>query len=428
MGNINYVVLYLFTLISMHAMYKSYAAINNIKMKITLKYIAILLISTLICVINTKYDLFGIRMVASYLIYIIGIRIIFKLDIRNIIINSLMLFVVMTIFDFIFSIIIYFAFLDTPDLSYFEGLVQGGFTLLVSLLSYFVCKSKPARAFSNKMLKFSNNNYFYIILSFITIVFITSLSIKLSMKYGLQSYFFDTFLLLLFMTIIVIAFLKDNLAQKEKREKEVLLEFISKYEKIIDENRENKHEMLNNLIILRSFDDRNDPEYDKVLNELIVRYGKNSGETVKNISKIPKGLKGILYYKMNDMKQKHINLTVSISQRVSSPLEKLETEEYVILSKIVGIIMDNALEAALKSKDKSVFIEVYEQNGIVIMVIENSCDSIVNVNDIKKKNFSTKGTGRGLCLHIAELLLKKSKHITMSQHSTDVFITKITIE
>ena len=90
--------------------------------------------------------------------------------------------------------------------------------------------------------------------------------------------------------------------------------------------------------------------------------------------------------------------------------------------------MDNAVEASLKSKDKSVFIEVYEQNGIVIMVIENSCDSLVNVDNIKKKNFSTKGTGRGLGLYIADLLLKKSKHITMSQHSTDVFITKLVIE
>lgn len=341
---------------------------------------------------------------------------------------TLIFYLILAIFDFIFSFVFYwFNEITITDISQ-ECLIVGSFSLVLTFMATMVCKMKSVKEICKKIIEISKSSYINITIIFLTIFFIIILSTKLSLEYNFQKYFLDTLLLLIFLFFFVFALVKNYLAQKEKREKEVLLDFISKYEKIIDENRENKHEMLNNLIILRSFDDRNDSEYDKVINELIVRYGKNSGETVKNISKLPKGLKGILYYKMNDMKQKHINLTVSISQRVSSPLEKLETEEYVILSKIVGIIMDNALEAALKSKDKSVFIEVYEQNGIVIMVIENSCDSIVNVNDIKKKNFSTKGTGRGLGLHIAELLLKKSKHITMSQHSTDVFITKITIE
>lgn len=428
MGNINYVVLYLFSLLSTFLIYQGYSFLSTNKFKFNVKNITILLVFSLLFLLNNNYNFIISKGVISILLLLISIKIIFNDNVRKSVICTLIFYLILAIFDFIFSFVFYwFNEITITDISQ-EYLIVGSFSLVLTFMAAMVCKMKLIKEICKKIIEISKSSYVNITIIFLTIFFIIILSTKLSLEYNFQKYFLDTLLLLIFLFFFVFALVKNYLAQKEKREKEVLLDFISKYEKIIDENRENKHEMLNNLIILRSFDDRNDSEYDKVLNELIVRYGKNSGETVKNISKLPKGLKGILYYKMNDMKQKHINLTVSISQRVSSPLEKLETEEYVILSKIVGIIMDNALEAALKSKDKSVFIEVYEQNGIVIMVIENSCDSIVNVNDIKKKNFSTKGAGRGLGLHIAELLLKKSKHITMSQHSTDVFITKITIE
>ena len=428
MGNINYVVLYLFSLLSTFLIYQGYSFLSTSKFKFNVKNITILLVFSLLFLLNNNYNFIISKGVISILLLLISIKIIFNDNVRKSVICTLIFYLILAIFDFIFSFVFYWTNeITITDISQ-ECLIVGSFSLVLTFMATMVCKMKSVKEICKKIIEISKSSYINITIIFLTIFFIIILSTKLSLEYNFQKYFLDTLLLLIFLFFFVFALVKNYLAQKEKREKEVLLDFISKYEKIIDENRENKHEMLNNLIILRSFDHRNDSEYDKVINELIVRYGKNSGETVKNISKLPKGLKGILYYKMNDMKQKHINLTVSISQRVSSPLEKLETEEYVILSKIVGIIMDNALEAALKSKDKSVFIEVYEQNGIVIMVIENSCDSIVNVNDIKKKNFSTKGTGRGLGLHIAELLLKKSKHITMSQHSTDVFITKITIE
>lgn len=428
MGNINYVVLYLFSLLSTFLIYQGYSFLSTSKFKFNVKNITILHVFSLLFLLNNNYNFIISKGVISILLLLISIKIIFNDNVRKSVICTLIFYLILAIFDFIFSFVFYwFNEITITDISQ-EYLIVGSFSLVLTFMAAMVCKMKSVKEICKKIIEISKSSRINITIIFLTIFFIIILSTKLSLEYNFQKYFLDTLLLLIFLFFFVFALVKNYLAQKEKREKEVLLDFISKYEKIIDENRENKHEMLNNLIILRSFDDRNDSEYDKVINELIVRYGKNSGETVKNISKLPKGLKGILYYKMNDMKQKHINLTVSISQRVSSPLEKLETEEYVILSKIVGIIMDNALEAALKSKDKSVFIEVYEQNGIVIMVIENSCDSIVNVNDIKKKNFSTKGTGRGLGLHIAELLLKKSKHITMSQHSTDVFITKITIE
>lgn len=422
------VVLYLFNLVSTYFMFLGYSFISKEKFKYNFKNIVFVIILAFLFLLNKKFNIVVSSVLTSITLLLLFSKIIFKNNIRNTIVYALTYYLILSVYDFIFSFFFYWlnAIID-PDLSQ-NYLIMGGFTLIVTFLAAISCRLKFAKKLSNKIIGFSENTYVNMTIIFLMILFIIILSTKLSLDYNYQKYFFNIILLLIFLFFLVFAFIKNHLAQKEKQEKETLLEFISKYEKIIDENRINKHEMLNNLIILRSFEDKNTEEYNKVLDDLIVTYDNNSDACIKNISKLPTGLKGILYYKINDMRNKNINLNINISKRVSSPLEKLPLDEYVILSRIIGIVMDNALEASIKSKEKFVMIEVFEQNDNVIIIIENSYNNKVDVNDLKKKNFSTKGKSRGLGLYIANILLKKSKHIEMTQHAEELFITKLTIK
>lgn len=422
------VVLYLFNLVSTYFMFLGYSFISKEKFKYNFKNIVFVIILAFLFLLNKKFNIVVSSVLTSIILLLLFSKIIFKNNIRNTIVYALTYYLILSVYDFIFSFFFYWlnAIIDS-DLSQ-NYLIMGGFTLLITFLTSLFCKLKFVRKFSDLIINLSKNNYVNVLVISLIILFIVILSTKLSLEYDYEKFLFNLLLLSVFLFFIVFAFIKNHLAQKEKQEKETLLEFISKYEKIIDENRINKHEMLNNLIILRSFEDKNTEEYNKVLDDLIVTYDNNSDACIKNISKLPTGLKGILYYKINDMRNKNINLNVNISKRVSSPLEKLPLDEYVILSRIIGIVMDNALEASIKSKEKFVMIEVFEQNDNVIIIIENSYNNKVNVNDLKKKNFSTKGKSRGLGLYIANILLKKSKHIEMTQHAEELFITKLTIK
>lgn len=422
------VVLYLFNLVFTYFMFLGYSFISKEKFKYNFKNIVFAIILAFLFLLNKKFNIVVSSVLTSIILLLLFSKIIFKNNIRNTIVYALTYYLILSVYDFIFSFFFYWlnAIID-PDLSQ-NYLIMGGFTLLITFLTSLFCKLKFVRKFSDLIINLSKNNYVNVLVISLIILFIVILSTKLSLEYDYEKFLFNLLLLSVFLFFIVFAFIKNHLAQKEKQEKETLLEFISEYEKIIDENRINKHEMLNNLIILRSFEDKNTEEYNKVLDDLIVTYDNNSDACIKNISKLPTGLKGILYYKINDMRNKNINLNVNISKRVSSPLEKLPLDEYVILSRIIGIVMDNALEASIKSKEKFVMIEVFEQNDNVIIIIENSYNNKVNVNDLKKKNFSTKGKSRGLGLYIANILLKKSKHIEMTQHAEELFITKLTIK
>lgn len=422
------VVLYLFNLVSTYFMFLGYSFISKEKFKYNFKNIVFVIILAFLFLLNKKFNIVVSSVLTSIILLLLFSKIIFKNNIRNTIVYALTYYLILSVYDFIFSFFFYWlnAIID-PDLSQ-NYLIMGGFTLLITFLTSLFCKLKFVRKFSDLIINLSKNNYVNVLVISLIVLFIVILSTKLSLEYDYEKFLFNLLLLSVFLFFIVFAFIKNHLAQKEKQEKETLLEFISEYEKIIDENRINKHEMLNNLIILRSFEDKNTEEYNKVLDDLIVTYDNNSDACIKNISKLPTGLKGILYYKINDMRNKNINLNVNISKRVSSPLEKLPLDEYVILSRIIGIVMDNALEASIKSKEKFVMIEVFEQNDNVIIIIENSYNNKVDVNDLKKKNFSTKGKSRGLGLYIANMLLKKSKHIEMTQHAEELFITKLTIK
>lgn len=422
------VVLYLFNLVSTYFMFLGYSFISKEKFKYNFKNIVCVIITSTLFLINNSHNSTIIKVPIIILNLLIFFKIVFNGRLRNIVIYTFTLYLALVFFDFMFSFIFHWLNAITAlDLSR-NYLIMGGFTLLITFLTSLFCKLKFVRKFSDLIINLSKNNYVNVLVISLIILFIVILSTKLSLEYDYEKFLFNLLLLSVFLFFIVFAFVKNYLAQKEKQEKETLLEFISKYEKIIDENRINKHEMLNNLIILRSFKDKNTEEYNKVLDDLIVTYDNNSDACIKNISKLTTGLKGILYYKINDMRNKNINLNVNISKRVSSPLEKLPLDEYVILSRIIGIVMDNALEASIKSKEKFVMIEVFEQNDNVIIIIENSYNNKVNVNDLKKKNFSTKGKSRGLGLYIANMLLKKSKHIEMTQHAEELFITKLTIK
>ena len=203
---------------------------------------------------------------------------------------------------------------------------------------------------------------------------------------------------------------------------------MSKYEKIIDEERINRHEMLNNLLMLKSFKNKNTKKYDDTINDIIKLYEKNGKETIRNVSNLPSGLKGVLYYKIEDMKHYDINVNINISKRAKSLLDIIETKEYVSLCKIFGIVLDNACDAAKESNDKFVFIEIYEINSTIHINIENSFKNKIDINKLNDQYYSTKGKGRGLGLFLANKLIKESESLDMVQRvENNMFVTEICI-
>ncbi len=268
-----------------------------------------------------------------------------------------------------------------------------------------------------------------------TIVMVSSLLFAFAMVYEFVSGFssevyIDNLVLIVFFILLISLIIYNRFViNREVKKTEELLELISKYEKKNDEYRAYKHELLNNLLALKSIKNKNTKEFDDSLDELISLYN-NKSSGIKNIYKLPSGLKGIVYYKLNDIEEDKYNVNVNISKQVNINLEEVDHKEYMSLCKIMGIVLDNAIEAMKKSEEKILNIDVYKEKDNVVIEVDNTFDkNITDISKIYNKNYSTKGKNRGLGLYLANLLLKNSKYLHMEQKIIDeYFNTKIYVK
>lgn len=201
---------------------------------------------------------------------------------------------------------------------------------------------------------------------------------------------------------------------------------MSKYEKMIDDSRVNRHELLNNLLMLKSIKDKNSQEYDSLLDDLIDK-STNKGMSIRNIYKLPSGLKGIFYYKLYGLEE--YNISINISKNVSKKIKNINYDDYVVLYRMVGIVLDNAIEASSKTKDKLIMVDIYSEKNIIYIEISNSFKGKVNLSKINNKDYSTKGKNRGLGLYILKNLSQTKESIEVIQSvNKNIFTTKIVIK
>ena len=400
------------------------------KIKVTLIKILIIIFSGVLVVINTYNNVNIMRVIITFSILLLCSKVIFRDNLIYTIYNSLVCYILMTLYELILAGAVIK--LNIINVSLFDKsiIIKNIFSICIVLLVYLTCKSK---IFSKKIIKISSelkNKKENIIVLFIFFIVLTSFIIvdfKYTRNITRSMYIGNLIVIICILIMLLYGIYNYFRANREMEKSEILLNFMSKYEKIIDDNRINRHEMLNNLLFLRSIKNKNSEEFNETLNNLISVYD-NKKIGIKNIYNLPSGLKGIFYYKLNGLDEKGYNISMNISKQLSNSLKKINHEDYVSLYKIVGILLDNAIESAEKTKDKIISIDIYKENTNTIIEIDNTFSGKISLNKIKEINYSTKGRNRGLGLYIVNNLIKNSKTIQLEQIiKNNIFVSKIII-
>ena len=79
-------------------------------------------------------------------------------------------------------------------------------------------------------------------------------------------------------------------------------------------------------------------------------------------------------------------------------------------------MIDNAIDAAMLTEEKSIFIEIYKNKTLNIL-IENSYNGNIDLKSISKKGFSTKGDNHGYGLYIVDKILNSTDNIEFEQYT-----------
>lgn len=120
---------------------------------------------------------------------------------------------------------------------------------------------------------------------------------------------------------------------------------------------------------------------------------------------------------------------VAMNLEMYTKLNNLEIGSYD-LTRILGILLDNAIEASIGSKRKYVNFYVREINNKVTIEISNSfSDTELTIEEIYKKGISSKGDNRGLGLYkVKDILSKYPKILHETKINEDIFLQKLIID
>jgi len=230
--------------------------------------------------------------------------------------------------------------------------------------------------------------------------------------FNVRSSFLSTiFILAIIASLAMDIFSINNIAMTEIREQELELQkfYNSSMSEIIDRLRMYKHDtgnMLNTIngyIKLQRFDKLT--EYMNEVTSSILT--TDNLMAIKNINNA--ALYGIISSKINCAAEFDIHMQVIIIGEINEiPNIKISS-----LCEILGIYLDNAIEACTDSSKKIINLTIKDNEELTEFLIENSySEEKLNLEKLGQQGYSTKGSSRGMGLYIVNKLLARNKKVT----------------
>lgn len=220
--------------------------------------------------------------------------------------------------------------------------------------------------------------------------------------------------LIALLIITISLFIKEsNMSESIKMQSNLLIDYTATIEELYDDIRSYKHDINNILIGIKYFVDQRDMDsivnyFDKEINDVKsfdIKLYKIL--TQLHLLKID-ALKGLILSKYQKSLVAGVDLHVGIDGTIEN-----NSVNVVELCRVVGIYLDNAIEAAAESEEKNVLVYFENLDDKVLIKISNNYNHSSTVIINPKKNYSTKGDGRGIGLYSAQRIIKRNEKMEL---------------
>ncbi len=400
---------------------------SNIRYFNVRNIITIILVSLPICLFyNPEYN--GISTILTFLISIIVFKITFSIRLSTSILAMSSAMLLTALVDYlVLPFTILMGYENARDTWYIILLNN----ILIFIVAIILTKIKGIKIqFQKFCLKIDSNGIvpviFFSVISFWTLIISF---LNLSKHINVISNYILTSIVVVLVAVLYCLYVKEcNNYNSLNQEYNAIFKYIKTFEDWIDNEQMYRHELKNNLSIIRSM-----TKNKKIINKIdeMLKFSiildENDIECLKNIPK--GGLKGLLYYKLAISKTNKIKLIIEVSPKVTKTIKKLNDKDLKQTCIILGIYLDNAMEASMKTKKKNVTLEIYESNNSLIFVISNTYKDLIPIKKMYTDGYTTKGAGRGRGLYYANKVLSKSKNMySKKTFLDDYFIQKLYIK
>lgn len=376
---------------------------------------------------DVEYNIMYTLMV--YTIMAISFKYIFKTDITSSILSCGFVMLLTAFADILVTTIetVFFTYEQVRNLWYIN-LINN---IIVSIICVLIIQNrnivKIIRFFIEKIEKSNKLKGAFFTILVIFVLAILYYNVTSIFKINTQ-YIMTIAVILIFFILYYIYIDERNNYERLKDEYNIVFSYFQTFEDWIDNEQLYRHELKNNLSIIRNMTSKKTVKnkIDDMLNMSIIINDKD----IEILKEIPNGgLKGLLYYKLAIAKKKKINIVIEVSPKIKEDLNHIKDSVMKNTCILLGIYIDNAIEAAMNTKQKNITIEIYKIENNINFVISNTYSKMIPIEKMTKKGFSTKGKERGKGLYFANKLIKKEEQIDSEQtYMNNYFIQKVIIK
>lgn len=235
-----------------------------------------------------------------------------------------------------------------------------------------------------------------------------------------------------FLCFILITFILMQLYVEKNRvetEYEHLNEMSKVYEQQLSRLRQERHEYINSLICIKSLASQNQ-DVQEFIDSLLNHKEENDYLLLKQCLDIPiDAIRGLIYQKMLVCKEREIPVLLYVSPEIAKQ-KKYQKYHYPVrpIAIILGIFLDNAIEASDKLSKKSIRIYLYAEENKLVFQISNLFEDEIHTQYLGRKGYSTKGKNRGYGLSYAKRVARRTSELQLhSQIVENIFVQYLEI-
>lgn len=231
----------------------------------------------------------------------------------------------------------------------------------------------------------SKNYVSTIVFGILSVMIIISIFYHLGNNYELNKYYLGNIIVLIIFLILYFIYVREKVNYNYLNERyDQLFDYVQTFEEWIEDEQASRHDLKNSLSEIIEM--TKNQEILTKINEILEQNIKIEKKWIEQLKNIPKGgLKGLLYYKLAIAKKEKVSVVTDVSEKVTDKIKNIKREDLKILSRIIGIYLDNAIEAAAISKKKLVTIEIYTIKQELFVVISNSFVGNIDLEKLIEK-------------------------------------------
>ena len=236
-------------------------------------------------------------------------------------------------------------------------------------------------------------------------------------------------ILVLILYVLFLVARKEAQFNYKERELENLKEYTENLEKVYTDMRKFRHDYINIISSMAGFIEDRDIDglaehFNKNIYPLNNKMNNNNYKLglLKNIERSE--IKGLISSKIIHAQELGIEVGIDIVDSIDNI--KMDIIDF---TRSIGIIIDNAVEAAIESENKILNIAFINKNKSIIVVVENTFPSeLPPIYKMFRYGFSTKGDNRGIGLSNLREITNKYKNVSLETIvKEDKFVQNLTI-